>query len=58
MIERLDYLMNSIDYVVCTKRKRHLMGGMLMSISLLFGGLAFTVLTLNNNMEEINNEQE
>lgn len=57
MIERLDYLMNSIDYVVCTKRKRHIMGGMLMSISLLFGGLAFTILTLNEKGDEIEYEQ-
>lgn len=57
MIERLDYLMNSIDYVVCTKRKRHIMGGMLMSISLLFGGLAFTILKLNEKGDEIEYEQ-
>lgn len=29
-----------------SKRKRHILGGALVSVSLLFGGLAFTVLTL------------
>ena len=56
MIERLDYLMNSLDYIISTRRKRHMMGGMLMSISLLFGGLSFTFLTLKG--DEVEDEQE
>jgi len=39
-----------------TKTKRHIAGGILMSISLLFGGLAITVITLK--MEEQNDEQK
>ena len=31
-----------------TKRKRHIIGGILLSISLLFGGLAITVVTLKH----------
>ena len=30
-----------------TKRKRHITGGILLSASLLFGGLALTVMTIN-----------
>lgn len=44
-----------IDYSLDTKRKRHIAGGVLMSISLLFGGLAITVMSLKT--EERRNEQ-
>lgn len=39
-----------IDHTINTKRKKHIIGGVLLSISMLFGGLAFTVMTLK--MEE------
>ena len=39
-------LLTTLDYSLDTKKKRHLAGGILMSISVLFGGLAFTVMTL------------
>ena len=45
-MERLETVISVIDYTLNTKRKRHIAGGALISISLLFGGLAFTVLTL------------
>ena len=41
-----------LDYLTDTKRKRHLVGGVLMSVSLFFGGLAFTMMTIKG--EEIN----
>lgn len=44
-----------IEQVLDTKQKRHIVGGVLMSVSLLFGGLALTVMTLK--MEEIKDEQ-
>lgn len=34
-----------LDYLTDTKRKRHIVGGVLMSVSLFFGGLAFTMMT-------------
>lgn len=37
-----------LDDSLDTKKKRHIAGGILMSISLLFGGLAFTVMTLKS----------
>lgn len=43
-----------LDYSLDTKKKRHIAGGILMSISVLFGGLAFTVMTLKT--EEENHE--
>ena len=36
----------TLEQAVNTKRKRHIVGGILMSISLLFCGLTFTVMTL------------
>ena len=34
------------------KRKRHIMGGILLSVSFLFGGLAITVMTIRNEEED------
>ena len=45
-----------LDHALNTKKKRHIAGGILMSISLLFGGLAVTVMTLKT--EEIVDEQK
>ena len=45
-MERFDSLLSMLDQILDTKKKRHLAGGVLMSVSLLFGGLAVTVLTL------------
>lgn len=47
----LENLISILDCTINTRRKKHITGGILMSISLLFGGLAFTVMTLK--MEEI-----
>ena len=54
-MERLEELLSMIDYSLDTKRKRHIAGGVLMSISLLFGGLAITVMSLKT--EERRNER-
>ena len=53
-MQRLDALISMLDYTLGTKRKRHIAGGILMSASLLFGALAFTVLTLKT--EEIDEQ--
>lgn len=44
-MERLEYLLSIVQFATDTKEKRHIVGGMLVSISLLFGGMAFTVMT-------------
>lgn len=56
-MDSLEGLISVLDYVLDTKRKRHITGGILLSVSLLFGGLAFTVMTIKNQ-EEHNNEQD
>lgn len=45
-----------LDFVLDSKRKRHITGGILLSASLLFGGLALTVMTINNNEEDTNEQ--
>ena len=45
-MDRLEAILAVLDESLNTKRKRHIAGGVLMSISLLFGGLAFTVMSL------------
>lgn len=45
-MHKLGELLASIDHSLSTKKKRHITGGVLLSISLLFGGLAFTVITI------------
>lgn len=54
-MERLERILSMLDNSLDTKKKRHIAGGILMSISFLFGGLAVTVVTLKN--EEKNHEQ-
>ena len=58
-MNRLEGVIASLEYLLNNKRKRHIMGGILMSASLLFAGLAFTVITLKTDKEEeqINDEQ-
>ena len=41
-----------VDYILDGKRKRHITGGILLSASLLFGGLALTLMTLKSEEEE------
>ncbi len=45
-MDRLESILSTIDYSLNTRRKRHIAGGILMSIALLFGGLAVTVMSL------------
>ena len=47
-MERLEHLLTMIDYSLDSKRKHHIAGGILVSMSLLFGGLAITVLSLKS----------
>lgn len=42
-----------LDRTLSTKKRRHIAGGVLLSVSLLFGGLALTIITLKT--EEIIN---
>lgn len=48
-MDRLEALLSVLDYTLDTKKKRHIVGGVLLSVSLMFGGLAFTVITLKGD---------
>ena len=56
-MNRLEGIMASLDYLLNSKRKRHIMGGFLMSTSLLFAGLAYTVITLKQEEKKDDDEQ-
>lgn len=54
-MDRLERVLSMIDHALNTKKKRHIAGGILMSISLLFGGIAVTVITLKAEEDKENN---
>lgn len=45
-MENFEALVEILDFTMDSKRKRHIVGGILLSVSLLFGGLAITAMTL------------
>lgn len=49
---RIEYVLTVLDAIIDTKRKKHILGGVCLSASLFFGGLAFTVLTLKGEEDE------
>ncbi len=55
-MNRLEAFISVLEYSLDTKSKRHLVGGILMSVSLLFGGLSVTIMTLRT--EEADYEQK
>lgn len=55
-MEKLGRILSMIDHTLNTKKRRHIAGGILMSISLLFGGLAATVLSVKTEPNEDQND--
>lgn len=52
-MERLERILFMLDNSISTNKRRHIAGGVLFSISLLFGGLAITVISLKiENQDE------
>ena len=51
-MEFFETLLCSIDHILDTKRKRHITGGVLLSLSLMFGSLAVTVMTIKESADE------
>ena len=56
-MDRLEHIITTLNYLMGTKRKRHIVGGIMLSVSMLFGGLALTVITIKNEEQE-DNEQD
>lgn len=53
-MDRFERFISTLSHAMDNRRKRHLVGGILMSISMLCGGLAITVMTVKT--EETNCE--
>lgn len=49
MIESFGNLISMLDYVMSSNKKRHIVGGVLLSVSMLFGGLAITAMTVKTD---------
>lgn len=50
-MENFEAVISMLDFTLDSKRKRHIAGGILLSVSLLFGGLALTAMTLRTEEE-------
>lgn len=57
-MQSLESIVAVLDYMTNTSRKKHIVGGILLSASLLFGGLAFTVMTMKIEEEARENYYE
>jgi len=51
-MDRLEGILYMLDQSLNTRRKRHIAGGVLMSISLFFGSLAITIMTIKTEEKE------
>ncbi len=55
-MDRAKRIMATLEHLVSTKKKRHIVGGVLLSASIFLGGLALTV--MSTKVEENINETE
>lgn len=51
-VRTFERLVTVLDYLLDSKRRRHIVGGGLLSVSALFAGLAITAMTLKPYEEE------
>lgn len=49
---QIDTLVETVDYTIDNKRRRHIVGGFLISLSLFLAGLAVTTITLKEDTDE------
>jgi hypothetical protein len=52
-VDRIEEILSVLSYTLDTRAKRHIVGGVLVSVSLLFGGLAVTIITLKTEDNEV-----
>jgi hypothetical protein len=55
-MDRAKRIIATLEHLISTRKKRHLVGGVLLSASLFLGGLALTV--MSTKIEEIIDEDE
>ena len=51
-MESIANLISMLDYVVDSKRKRHITGGLLLSAALLFGSMAITIMSIKDEEDD------
>lgn len=51
-MESIANLISMLDYVVDSKRKRHITGGLLLSAALLFGSMAITIMSIKDEKDD------
>lgn len=49
MIEKFDDFISVLDFTLNSKKKRHIVGGILLSVSFMFAGFALTAMTLRHD---------
>ena len=57
-MDRLERILSILDQTLSNKKKHHIAEGILLSVSLLFGGLAVTVMTIRHDEKENKHEQK
>ncbi len=55
-MDRMKKIITTLEHLVSSKKKRHIVGGVLLSTSLFLGGLALTVMSAK--FEENDDESE
>ena len=58
MLDNFEAVIALLDFTLNSKRKRHIVGGLLLSISFMFGGLALTAMTLQYGDEETQKKED
>lgn len=51
-MHNFEEFVETLDRILDTETKRHITGGVLLSMSVLFGGLALTIMTLKGEEDE------
>lgn len=52
MFQLINNILISMNYILDTKVKRHIAGGILLSASMMLGGLALTIMTIKREENE------
>ena len=53
-MEKFDEIISILDFTLNSKKKRHIVGGILLSVSFMFAGFALTAMTLRFEEDEGN----
>lgn len=56
-MDRVKRFITTLEHLVSTKKKRHIVGGILLSTSVFLGGLALTVMSTKLEENEENEEE-